>query len=389
VPASLSSRDRLLAAIEHRPVDHVPLCFEGICHGSVVPIDRRYPDSLQRAEYYLALGVDHVVSVSPPAVSARVGPRRHWQQQAEGESVPLRCAEYATPDGPLRQVVRASADYPHMRVPLFSDHHVPPGRSLEYLVSKPCHLPALAHLLRVPDGDELEAFRAQFGAARRFCDANGLLLSGDVPGVGDPLMWMSGIEPVLLAAVQQPGFLAEYVAVVARWNLQLTAILIDAGADVIVRRGWYESTDFWSPALYRQFLLPPLRQEVHLAHQARAKLVYVMNTGAMPLLPHFLDVGFDVLSNVDPVAPGVDLGQMKAALHGRICVCGGVNNTHVLEEGDAADVEAAVRAALAAAGGGTGFILAPGDSAGFAEGTDRARAWRNVESMVAAWKALR
>lgn len=32
----MSSKERLLAAIEHRPVDRVPLCFEGVCHGSTV-----------------------------------------------------------------------------------------------------------------------------------------------------------------------------------------------------------------------------------------------------------------------------------------------------------------------------------------------------------------
>lgn len=383
---AMSSKERLLAAIEHRPVDPVPLCFEGVCHGSVVPIDRLYPDPLARARYYRALGVDHAVQVAPPLVDPASCQTRQWEESdADG---PVVVKEYLTPAGSLRQVVRRTADYPHGRVPLFSDHHVPPTRSRRYLVAGPEDLAPLEHVLRPPPGQALAAFRERAGAARGFCDREGLLLAGAAPGVGDPLMWLSGVEPVLLAAVDDPAYLAAYVAIVARWNLQILELLIDAGVDVVVRRGWYESTDFWSPALYRRFLMAPLRAEVRLARQAGVKLSYVMNSGSMPLLPAFADLGFDVLSNIDPLAPGTSLPALKAQIGARICLCGGVNNTHVLERGSPGQVEAAVAAAIAALAPGSGFILAPGDSVGFVDGTDPSVVRRNVEAMVAAWRRL-
>jgi len=89
------------------------------------------------------------------------------------------------------------------------------------------------------------------------------------------------------------AFLDAYVSIVARWNLSILEMLIDAGVDVVVRRGWYESTDFWSPGLYRRFLFDPLRREVQTAHQAGVKVSYVMNSGAMPLLPLFRELEFD------------------------------------------------------------------------------------------------
>ena len=380
----MSSRERLQAAIEHRPVDRVPLCFEGICHGSVVPIDRQYPDPLDRARYYLSLGVDHAVNVAPPVVSALGCETRQWEEALDRGGIAL-VKEYVTPAGSLRQRVRRTADYGHTEVPLFSDHHVPPTRSLQYLVSGMGDLSALEHILRLPQASELGPFVERTRAARRFCDRHDLLLAGSVPGVGDPLMWLSGIEPVLLAAIDDPAFLEAYVAVVARWSLGLVELLVQAGVDVIVRRGWYESTDFWSPDLYRRFLAPPLEAETRLAHQAGARLSYVMNTGAMPLLPVFADMGFDVLSNLDPQGPGTDLGVIKRRLGDHICLCGGVNNTHVLEQGAEAEVESAVLEALHTLSAGSGFILAPGDSVGFLKGTDSELVVRNVQTMIDTW----
>lgn len=382
----MSSKERLLAAIEHRPVDRVPLCFEGVCHGSVVYLDRLFPDPFARARYYLDLGVDHALQLTPPFFASSDFEVRQREEHPAGEPVPLLVKEYLTPSGTLRQVVRRTGDYPHAQVPIFSDHHIPPGRTREYLVAQEADLEALEVILRPPGKEELAVFRDQAREARRFCDQNGVLLAGGYPGVGDPLMWMSGVEPVLLAGLENPSFLEAYVAIVARWNLGIAELLIDAGVDVVVRRGWYESTDFWSPDLYRRFLFDPLRQEVRSAHQAGVKLSYVMNSGAMPLLPLFRELGFDILANIDPQAPKMDLAELKAQIGDCICLCGGVNNTHVLEEGSEEDVERAVQEALCALAPGSGFILAPGDSVGFVDGLDQQIAERNVLAMIAAWK---
>jgi uroporphyrinogen decarboxylase len=186
--------------------------------------------------------------------------------------------------------------------------------------------------------------------------------------------------------LEDAGFIEAYVEIVADWNQAVLEILIDAGVDLVVRRGWYESTDFWSPDLYRQFLAEPLRRLVETAHQADVKMTYVMNSGAMPLLPIFREIGFDVLSNIDPIAAGTDAGKIKREIGDEICLCGGVNNTHVLEEGTEAEVRQAVEEAMETLGPGSGFILAPGDSPGFVEGTDQSVVRRNIETMIKAWK---
>ena len=384
----MTSRERLLAAIEHRPVDRVPLCFEGVCHGGLVFLNHRYPDPFERARHYLEEGVDVALRIAPPAVSALSCRIRQIEERWPDEPAPLLIKDYITPAGTLRQAIRRTDDYPYDQVPLFADHHVPRSRSRCYLVSGETDLPALRHVLRPPRGNELTAFHERAEQTKRFCNENGIMLAGHYPGVGDPLMWMSGVEGVLLAAMDTPGFFQTYVDTVARWSRLLLEILIDAGVDVVVRRGWYESTDFWSPSLYQRYLAGPLKEEVRIAHQSGVKLSYVMNSGALPLLPIFQDLGFDILSNIDPLASGMDLRRIKQEIGGTICLCGGLNNTRVLEQGSEEAVVRAVQEALEILAPDSGFILSPGDSVGFVQGLDEKIVRRNIRTTISAWKRM-
>jgi hypothetical protein len=383
----LSSRERVLAAIQHQPVDHVPLCFEGLCHGSVRFVTRLHPNPFDRARFYLDLGADTAIAVSPPQCSAQGFKTREWKEEPKDEEYPLLHKEYITPRGSLRQVVRKTEDYPD-RISLFSDFNVPPSRTKVYLVHKEEDLDKLPYILSAPKGKELDDFYRSAKEAKKFCDENRIFLSGNSFGVGDAVIHLSGVEPVVTAALENPDFLKRYIGIVSDWSLKKTAILVAAGVDLIVRRGWYESTDFWSPRLYREFLFEPLRKEVALAHQAGVKFCYVMNSGAMPLLDFFEEIGFDMLSNIDPLARNTDLARIKSRIGDRIALCGGVNNNLVIERGTEDEVAAAVADAIDKLAPNSGFILAPGDSLdylGAAEETTK----RNFYKMVAVWKKLR
>lgn len=380
----MSSIERIRATVRREPVDHLPLCFDGICHGIVGFLEERGADPLEKARFLLDLGVDTAVSVSPPLVSDRGLGVREWQEEPAGESCPVLHREYHTPRGTLRQVVRRTEDHPG-RIHLFSDHNVPPGRSLTYLVESERDLEALAWVLRPPEGAELESFRCHADRCRRLCRERGILLSGYLEGVGDPLIWLSGVERAVLQAVDDPGFMERYVEIVSQWDRARLEILLDAGVELIVRRGWYESTDFWSPSLYRRFLYEPLRREVKLAHQAGALFTYVMNSGAMPLRDYFRELRFDILSNIDPQVTGTDMAVLKDQVGDRLTLCGGVNNNLVLERGTIDEVRAAVEAAVTCLAPGGGFILAPGDSI---LSTSEV-AVRNFRALIEVWKELR
>jgi hypothetical protein len=160
----------------------------------------------------------------------------------------------------------------------------------------------------------------------------------------------------------------------------MEAVLAE-GIDLFVRRGWYESTDFWSPALFEHLVLPHLAAEARLAHEAGARFGYIMTSGVMPLLPLIRESGIDVVIGVDPIeGKGTDMPLLKKRLAGRVALWGGVNGFLTVELGSEQDVTAAVREALAALGP-EGFILSPVDNVR----ESSPAVWRNVRALIRAW----
>ena len=44
-------------------------------------------------------------------------------------------------------------------------------------------------------------------------------------------------------------------------------------------QGWYDSTDFWSPAQFRKWVMPQLKSDIEVTHQAGAIFIYQACTG--------------------------------------------------------------------------------------------------------------
>ena len=392
--AAMTSRERVLAAMRRQPVDHLPLCVEAICHGFVRFVTERLPSPFERAEYYAGLGLDAAICLDSAMCDPDANPGvevRQWKEQPTGEPHPVLCKEYRTPGGSLRQVVSITDDYANDyfsrgrdSLSMFSDYHVPAHRSRQYLVEKEADLDGLAYLLRPLSGKALESYRDKARRARQFCNEHQLTLTAYHLGVGDPIIWMSGVERTLQMAMEEEVFFRRYVQLVASWQRQELEIVLEAGAGHIVRRGIYESTDFWSPQLFETFLLGPLRDEAALIHQAGATVGYAMLSGYMPLLDLIKKAGLDMLSNLDPVAHGTDIRAIRAAIGDAVAVCGGVNNYLVLEKGTEHDVRRAVRDAMAVFTPTTGCILAPSDC--ILSYDNEPVAERNFHAMIATWR---
>ena len=378
----MSSKERILQVLKHKETDYVPLCFDGLCHGGVSFINERYTDPFKRAEYYLDLGVDTAVGLGFNRISAENIGIAEWTETRTGEKAPVLVKEYRTPKGVLKQEVR-KISYESDTIHLFSDHNVPPGRSIRYLVESEADLDAFEALMKPPTERELEGVRKYAVYARSFCDEKGIMMTGGIDGIGDPLMWLSGIENTLFAAVDNPEFLHRYIEILSSWNIACEKLLIEMGVNMIIRRGWYESGDFWSPALYRKFLLNPLSCEAKTAHESGVYYAYIMNSGVTPMIDCLLESGIDMLTNIEPDKD--NLVEIKNILAGKIAVCSGVNNYHIIESGTVEQVDSAVENALKNLSNGGGFILSPSDSIL----DTSANAQKNFYAMIESWKKYR
>ena len=377
----LTSRERVLATLEHKPADHLPLTFEGLCHGWVRFLNGLYPDPFERAAYYSSLGVDTGVNIQVNwrGTNHKVEVKE-WTEKQGNEDWLIK--EYNTAKGKLRQVVRKNQEYPHESIPLFDDYNVPPGRSVKYLVEKEEELDRLECILTSPDEKAVGELYEYAKEARKFCTRNGIMLTGYLQGVGDPLMWLSGVENILISAIDEPEFLQRYIEILFRADQAHLEVLLNAGIDMVIRRGWYESTDFWSPKMYRDFIHNPLKKEIAIAHQAGVKFAYIMNSGATALAGQFEEMGLDMLANIEPEKN--DMARIKKEIGGKVALCGGVNNYNVIEIGTEAEVEKAVKEAAGLYSQDGGFMLAPSDSILDTSKT----AQENFYKMITTWKEI-
>lgn len=379
---SLSSRERLLLTINHKEPDYIPLFI-----GFLDYIPKYWSNQFQQAEELLALGVDEILTLRSPFGFHPNVKVKKWSETSPDEFHSLLVKEYHTPKGILRTVIRKTEDWPHGDdIPLFSDFSVP--RAKKHLISTNINdkdLEKLPYLFWEPNSAQLDDFYENAKETKKFAGKYGLLIEGEAGTAGDTAFWLCDVQDLLLTAVDNPLFVEKLLGIIHQFEMRRIQRVLDIGVDVVVHRAWYETTDFWSPSLYRRFFVPLLGKEIELVHQAGAKFGYIMSTGIMPLLKDFLELGIDILIHVDPVQGKANLKEVKNKIGDRVCLQGGINSFLTIEQGTKKEIRQAVLNAVRTLGPGGGFILSPVDA--IMQGRDKV--WPNVLTMIEAWKEAR
>ncbi len=203
----------------------------------------------------------------------------------------------------------------------------------------------------------------------------------------DCMSWLSGFVDVMILSLENPDLIREYMRIIHEWNLERIGIYLDlTAADIIIRRAWYENTEFWTPAAYHQIIQPFLKKEVEMVHQAGRKFGLITTSAFTPLLDDILDSGVDVLIGVDPEeGKDTDLAQIKARFaEKKRALWGGVSGTLTVEQGTMPETEKAVQHAMEVLSPGSGFILSPVDNVR----EETPQVWDNTRAFIQTWKRL-
>ena len=410
----MNSRQRLLIAIGGGKPDHVPLYCpvfgftaplhlrwaeggRGIAHWYTMRLEHIHTlpepwgleQDLKRVDRWLSQGLDDVLDVSVPwSVHCDVQIRDWREPPSRERPYGIQWREYDTPAGVLRHVVRRTEEeqgagwvvQPEV-VELFEDFNIP--RAIEHAVVGPEDLPKLRYLLQDPTSDQLAVYKERMAQVKRFGAERGVLVQGWSAFGMDGIVWLCGVEGAIMAAMMDPSFFGQLVDLMYEFDRRRTDIMLDVGGvDMVVQRGWYSSTEFWSPALFRQFVLPRLKELVALTHEANARFAYVMTTGLMLLLDELKEAGFDLLYFVDPVQDDLDLAVLNQRIEGQFALAGGVNSGVTLCSGSPEEIREAVHTAIGTLGSEGGFVLSPVDAL-FPD-----TPWSSVQTMIEAWREL-
>jgi len=397
----MTSRERMLAALVYEESDYIPcsfMIFDNLYHKTET--EREF------VEKQLELGLDAHVhagylnhSFHPEAKCSE------WVEEKDGAK--YFCRRIDTPKGPMTGRVRQRDRWPEEdNFPLFNDWIVP--RAEEVLVKPEEDLEKIKYIFGPFTDESIRILKESGREAKRLADEYGLLQVGGwtpfvEPGMSeerrgnsdggvmgcDAMAWLSGYEDVMILSLQKPAIIKEYANIIHEWNMKQIEIYLDVtDADIIWRRGWYETTEFWTPEAYKEIIAPTIKKEAELVHQAGRKYGYIITSAFLPLLDFILDADIDVLIGLDPKeGKGTDLNIVKDKFsEKKKAIWGGVSGAITVELGTEEETEKAVIDALEVLGrGGKGLILSPVDNVR----EDTEKAWKNTHVFIDTWKKYR
>lgn len=170
------------------------------------------------------------------------------------------------------------------------------------------------------------------------------------------------MQNLLMDYVLNPQMVHDMANIAVEFDKTAIDIIAEIGADVVTMPGDLagEDTTIMSPEHYREYIKPYHRQLVDYAHQKGLKIIKHTDGNMWPILDDFLEVGFD---GVHPIQPQcMDIGEVKAHLAGRMCVLGNIDCRNLLVTDTEVDVEINVRETIEKAAPGGGYIISSSNS---------------------------
>lgn len=407
----MTSKERLLACWNGKKADHIPLttwCFglrpkaELTWEKNGKPVQYWYSmrmehiheltepweldDDFKRVLAWQSLGIDDMLDVSVPwSMDPEVTCKDSVIVQGHSADCPVMVREYATPAGAINHIVKKTGENPGEGwpiqpdyVPIFEDFNIP--RGIKHLVSKPEDIPAIKHLYMAPDKKATEWFNSRMKKIAAFSEEHGIAVQA-WPCFGmDGIIWLMGIETAVMMAIDNPKAFGQLIHSVEETDFSRAELACkNPAVDMIVQRGWYSSTDFWSPKIFDEFIYPQIAANAALARRYGKKFGYVMTTGVGILGKRLIDAGVDVLYFMDPVLDAtITVEKAREIMGNNMTLAGGVN-TVTLTEKNGEKIKNDIKKSIDILGPTNRFILHPVDAL-FPD-----TPWESVELMIETW----
>ncbi len=355
----MTSRERLLAAIRHQEPDRVPISPR---IGAFLVDYYGHSGWMYELKAAREFGFDPLVFLGSPYPNYV----RQWHasyEDLEGVRVEVSTERrpthtlvrrrIETPAGPLSDAVKqhkggigyGSSPNPHWE---------------ERLVKDEADLERLAYLLPTPT-------KAAFEPVAETADVvgdRGLVQVTIESAIDHRAGWAYELVDMMVDAYERPAFLRALLDLFHQYCLAETRCALEAGVPIIFTPWYFASVSAgWSPALYRQWFLPLIKEQADLIHDMGGLLHFYDDGKCMTILPWLKEVGVDIISTLAPPPVGdVDLKAAKELVGDRICLNGNIDLIYVIKMGTPEQIREAVRQAIVDAAPGGGFILGTSDS---------------------------
>lgn len=353
----MTPKERLLAAIEGKPVDCIP----------VSPRIWRYAMSAGRTNLALARDLHFdlfefgVGALPTPLCDSYCDHMRECLPDVRIECRSSRTGNktvidraFHTPAGPLHDII--------VKGEPGTEYGVSPNHEwIEPLVKTPADVERLQHLLPAPS--LVERCFQQAHNLERAVGETGLVAYRPTVGVDQIVVDALGVERAMIASIDEPYLLDRLIDVVDQWHMDVMKAVLEDGWKIIFD-AWYNFSLSvgWSPEWYRRKVAPLIRRHSDLVHSYGAKMFFYDDGRQARSIEAVVDAGVDIIQTLTP-PPAGDLNYrwLARACGGRVCLNGGVDTVRI-RFGTPGEIEQCVRQAMETLAPTRRFILGTSDS---------------------------
>ena len=363
----MKSKERLIAALEHRPTDRLPVTT----HHLMPSFLSNYMDGASNMEFFEHYGLDPIdwqmaYTFDPNRgeyfdpehtemgfLEARRVMSDNWViklEKLEGYDYPTQRFNIVTPEKTLSMILQSNEHTTWVR---------------EHLLKEKKDIDIIAKYMSYPhcDVDQINKQADEIG--------DSALLRGHImafEGFGQPGCWQDaaclfGIEPLIMETFEDPQWVHAFLKILYERKKVYVDSLKGANYDILELGGGDASTTVISPDIFDDFVAPYDSALIEAAHHAGQRISYHTCGGMMPILENIAAMKPDAMETFTPAGMGadVDLAEAKRRIGDKVCMIGGFDQFHFFKDCTEEETRAEVRRCFEAAGQGGGFILSPSD----------------------------
>jgi uroporphyrinogen decarboxylase len=335
---SMTSRERVLAALAHCPTDRVPRLLYEEAIGYTPPIKRLLEERCapKTPRDYFDMDITSV-TFNPTRL-----PRERFAEWL-GEESPVALASGQVDEW---GVWWRAGDFHHFA------HVESPLRRIEN--------PAQLERYPWPDLDQpyrYEGVRERVQALH----ARGLAVAAYAGSVFEQAWYLRGLEPLMMDLCERPDLAHALFERTAAFQQHAARQFARAGVDILITGDDIagQNGPLISLRMWRQFLKPRLAATARAVKETNpaTRVFYHSDGNVEPFIPELIEVGIEILNPVQPEA--MDPAAIKRRYGDRLSFWGTVSVQRTMPFGTPDDVRAEVRARIRDVGRGGGLILAP------------------------------
>jgi len=353
-----TSRERVLAALDHREPDRVPIDLGGNQTGIHRGAYRKLIEHLGLEEEIVIM--DLVQQLAQPSERVLERLRVDTRYVAAGGAKSFAGGVVRRERGgrvwhDFTDEFGITWSMPDDEPYYFDISHSPlAGLSLDEIRAYP-----------FPKGDDPTRFEGLRDRALRLRNETPYAVISGISGVVYEICWyMRGLENLFIDMMMQPQVLEAIIDRTLGFWLDWFRLFLDEAADVVdvIMIGddlAGQNGPLFAPRLYRQIIKPRQKRLVrYIRSRTKAKIWYHSCGAVLEYLPDLLDNGIDILNPVQISAKGMDPVRLKAEFGDRLVFWGGgIDAQHVLPRASPQEVREHVRRNLEAFKPGGGYVF--------------------------------